>query len=213
MAQQPASSPSPSSISDHLDRFQPLALVAAMVLPGLGQFLLGYRSRAACIAAGVLGLFFSGIFVGGLDSVDRREDGVWFIGQAHVGPVVFATDYLHQTQFKGYVATGNPRMPEVLRSADPGESLVRAPDGRLRIASGGVPPLVKSVGRANEIGILFSAIAGMLNLIVIIDAAFCCTRREHDDAVREAKEHAQAKARLAAQSAGGSPSPAAGASA
>lgn len=205
MAQQNASSPAPGSTSDHLDRFQPVALVAAILLPGLGQFFLGFRARAACIAAGVLGLFFSGIFIGGLDSVDRREDGVWFIGQALVGPVVFATDYLHQTQFKGYIATGNPRMPEVLRSADPGESLVRGLDGRLHLAKGGVPPLVKSVGRANEIGTLFSAIAGMLNLIVIIDAAFCCTRREHDDAVREAKEHAETKARLAAQAGGGSP--------
>jgi hypothetical protein len=37
---------------------------------------------------------------------------------------------------------------------------------------GGEPPARKSVAKMNEIGTLFSTIAGMVNLIVVIDAGW-----------------------------------------
>lgn len=141
--------------------FRPLALLAAVAFPGLGHFLSGERPRALCIAAGILGLFFSGLLVGGIDSIDSREDRIWFFGQALVGPLAFGVDYAHQNHFK--VLDG-----KTLRSANPDEG--RAPDGRP--IPGGTPPNRKSVGKMNEIGTLFSTIAGMLNLIVILDAGF-----------------------------------------
>ena len=42
------------------------------------------------------------------------------------------------------------------------------PDGE---AGGGEPPGVVSHGRVNEIGVLYTAVAGMLNLLAIIDAS------------------------------------------
>jgi len=183
--------------TDHLDRFQPLALILGLLVPGLGQFVLGFRARAVLIATGVLGLFFGGLLIGGLDTVDRREDPIWFIGQALVGPIAFGVDYVHQHSYKGLDGSGN------LRSADPGEGLAAGVGGALRILPGGKPPLIKSNGRANELGTLFEAIAGMLNLIVLIDAAFSCSKRERDEYLRDLKEQADAKARLAAQAGAG----------
>lgn len=210
--------------------FNPAAGLAALILPGAGHFLLGERSRALAIAAGVLGLFFGGLFIGGIDSVDSREDRLWFIGQALVGPVAFGVDYIHQHHFKG---VGIP--PEILlnkkiswrqfdqltrhtRSAFPGEvrevitlQIPDAPAGqpatvsvpvlrrlspdefaragiptdvaagdsplttehlRALDAQGLGPPNRKSLSKVNELGTLFSTIAGMLNLIVILDAFF-----------------------------------------
>jgi hypothetical protein len=47
--------------------------------------------------------------------------------------------------------------------------------GQVRLATGADrPPNVKSLGRVNELGTLFCTIAGMLNLIAVIDAS---TRR------------------------------------
>jgi hypothetical protein len=155
----PADHPEPS--------FRPLALLAAAVFPGLGHFITGQRARGACIAAGILGLFVSGLLVGGIDTIDSKEDRVWFYGQALVGPLAFGVDYVHQNHLK--VKQGG-----VWRSANPTEG--RGPDGS--VVAGGTPPASKSVGKMNEIGTL-STIAGMLNLIVILDAAFPGRRQPH----------------------------------
>lgn len=158
--------------------FHPLAGLAALALPGLGHAARGEAKRGLYAGAGVLGLFFGGLLVGGIDCVDSREDGLWFIGQALVGPVAFATDALHQKHFKVI----DP-ITKQLRSAQPGE--VR--DDATGFFSPAIPkispldstgkplmnvPNVKGVGKMNELGTLFGTVAGMLNLIVIIDAAF-----------------------------------------
>src|SRR5207244_3626162 len=75
------------------DGFEPAAGVLACVFPGLGHWVLGERWRAMAIAAGVLGLFFGGMLIGGIDVVDSREDTIWFVGEALVGPVAFGVDY------------------------------------------------------------------------------------------------------------------------
>lgn len=155
-------------------RFNPLALIAAIALPGLGHIVRGEKTRGLCAGAGILSLFLGGIFIGGIDVVDSREDRAWFFGQALVGPLAFGVDYLHQNHFKvretvalrrddGSTVTGTR-----LRSARPDEG--RAPDGTP--IPGGSPPNRKSLGRVNELGTLYATIAGMVNLIVIIDAGF-----------------------------------------
>lgn len=149
--------------------FNAQALIAACVLPGLGHFVRGEKQRAVYIAAGVLGLFFGGIFLGGVDVIDRREDKVWFIGQALVGPLAFGIDYYHQRHLKVFGPDMDSRSTASRwRSAYPFEG--RDKDGAPII--GGVPPNTKSVGRMNELGTLSAALAGMINLIVIIDAGF-----------------------------------------
>jgi len=158
--------------ADTPQRFDPLAAILALAFPGAGHWFLGERKRAVLIAAGVLGLFFSGLLVGGIDVVDSKEDRWWFVGQALVGPVAFATDYVHQNRIKGI----DPRTG-VLRSANPDET--RDGSGRLAPALGGQrPPATKSLGKMNELGTLFACIAGMMNLIVALDAAFPGRREE-----------------------------------
>ena len=46
---------------------------------------------------GILFLFFSGLFIGGLDAVDMKQDRIWFIGQAFNGPIAFIADFLNQS--------------------------------------------------------------------------------------------------------------------
>lgn len=210
--------------------FSPVAGLASLILPGAGHFVLGQRGRGLAIAAGILGLFFGGLLIGGIDVIDSREDRLWFFGQAIVGPIAFGVDYAHQTHFKGVFIP-----PEILvnkkissrqlalltrapRSARPGEIreviTLQVADplpgqpaavslGVLRrltadeFASAGLPreladhdaaptpaqmsaldakglgpPNRKSLSKGNELGTLFATIAGMLNIIVILDAFF-----------------------------------------
>ncbi|MBX3388021.1 MAG: hypothetical protein KF691_01055 [Phycisphaeraceae bacterium] len=145
--------------------FNPFAGIAALVLPGLGHVLLGQVRRGTLIGLGVLGLFFSGLFVGGIDAVDSKEDALWFIAQAPTGIVAFGTNYLHQTRYKGTDPAGHgaPRRPP-----HPGESI----NSQGVIVPGGSPPAQRSLARVHEMGILFTAVAGLLNVLAAIDAMF-----------------------------------------
>jgi hypothetical protein len=162
------------------------ALVLGWLLPGAGHLFLGQVRRAILICVGVLGLFFSGLFVGGIDVVDSGlvvsntfrkvtgskspqlvtpdGDAIWFVGQAFTGPVALVVDVVHQHRFKVI----DPAEPRILRSARPGEG--RDPATGFAIA--GTPPATKSLARVNEVGTLFCTLAGLLNLIAMIDAGW-----------------------------------------
>jgi hypothetical protein len=164
---------------------QPLAAVLAIILPGLGHWHLGEPRRALCIGAGILSMFAAGLLIGGVDVVDRREDAIWFVGEALVGPLAFGVDYLHQHSLKAVGPTRqlNGDMRDEFRSGYPGE---RKEAGRWVASPGARPPSTKSLGRMNELGTLFCTLAGMLNLIAIIDAAFHA-RRQRDPAIAHAR--------------------------
>ncbi len=162
-----------------------------MVFPGLGHLAQGQTRRGILIGAGILGLFVGGIFIGGIDVVDRQEDGLWFMAQAMVGPVAFGVDYVHQHHFK-VLDPGNSD-PKRFRAAQPRSAMpgeIRDPDAgffelKLPIPAKPdpvtgkypPPPNIKSLAKVNELGTLFSAVAGMMNIIVLIDAAFPRGRR------------------------------------
>lgn len=129
----------------HEETFQPVAAALAFIVPGLGHVWLGERKRGLLIGAGVLGLFFGGLLIGGIDVVDRVSDKWWFYLQAGNGPVAFATDAINRNMQSTSI-NGNAR------------------------------PIV-SIGRVKEAGILFGALGGMLNIMVIVDAAWHTPRR------------------------------------
>jgi hypothetical protein len=170
--------------------FRPHLGAAALILPGLGHIANGQVKRGIYIGIGVLGLFFSGIFVGGIDVVDKQEDRLWFMAQGLVGPIAFGVDYVHQNHFKVLDVGGRSRTP-VGRTALPGEIRDPAakffellPPKRSPIANGvptEPPPNMKSLAKVNELGTLFCAVAGMMNLIVAIDAMFPRGRRREGD--------------------------------
>lgn len=168
------------SDTPHTPAFHPLAASLAFLFPGLGHYALGHTRRALAIAAGILSLFLGGILIGGIDVIDRKEDTVWFAGQACVGPLAFAVDYLHQSRFKVHDTRavrgpdGRAVQATILRSAHPNEGR----DAQGNPVPGGTPPNRKSIGKVNELGTLFATIAGMINLIAIIDAAWPTHRRE-----------------------------------
>lgn len=138
---------------------QPVAGLLAVALPGLGHAALGEARRGLLIGAGVLGLFIGGLLIGGVDAVDSREDRLWFLAQVWVGPVAVWVDYAHQNLLKIEDERGVRRTPDPV-----------GPNGERAAYS-------KSIGRINEIGALYCALAGLLNLIAIIDASWHTPRR------------------------------------
>ncbi|MFT3687036.1 MAG: hypothetical protein QM783_19295 [Phycisphaerales bacterium] len=125
-------------------------------------------------------------------------DPVWFLGQMFCGPLAFGVDYYHQMHLKVLEPMGKDF---ALRTAKPNE--IRDPrtgapiqvrddanknpieftdplTGQRRMSTAADrPPYVKPLARVAEVGTLSCTLAGMLNLIAIIDCAF--NRRRHDE--------------------------------
>ncbi len=128
-------------------------------------------------------MFFGGMLIGGIDVVDSEEDFPWFIAQSLVGPIAFVADYAHQHHFKVLALVeqvtpdGRRMLVETRRSAYPHE--VRDARGKASTAASPAepPPNIKSLSKTNELGTLFGTIAGMLNVIAVVDAAFPTVRR------------------------------------
>jgi hypothetical protein len=141
------------------------APVLAMLLPGLGHLSLGYRRRGLRAMVAVLGMFASGLLVGGIDAVDSEEDFPWFLAQSFNGPIAYGTDWANRSLLKsGRVGTLLPTPPPTDASGRPAQ-------GSFTVSS------LKGVGAANEFGTLFIALGGLMNLVLVMDV----TRRERAD--------------------------------
>jgi hypothetical protein len=139
-------------------QFTPTAAILAWLWPGLGHVHLGERKRGFLVMFGVLFLFLSGVLIGGLDVVDRKDDRLWFLAQVLCGPVAIAADYANQALLKPM----------------PGGWVDRYKDGDLLVAR---RLRRKSLGHVNEMGTLYCALAGLMNLVVILDALQPAQRR------------------------------------
>lgn len=128
----------------------PLAALLAWLLPGLGHWAVGERRRGVIVGLTLLALFTAGLIIGGIDVVDRRRDTLWFVGQALIGPVALAVDqyHTHLDAQAGSDISDSPEPPAAGR-----------PD----------PPYHRSLGRVNELGTLYCTLAGVLNLLAILD--------------------------------------------
>jgi hypothetical protein len=141
--------------------YNPLAAVLAWIWPGLGHLIVyRERRRAGLIMFGVLFLFFSGLLVGGFDCVDHKNDRLWFLAQSLCGPIAIAADLANQSLVQNVVPLDYSKDAELRRAAsDRDPKLLRL----LRRVS---------IGRVNEMGTLFIALAGLMNLVVILDAFY-----------------------------------------
>lgn len=140
------------------DSDQPLNIQAAvlgLIVPGLGQISLGHLKRGILAMVAVLGLFLGGVLIGGVDCVDRREDRLWFYLQAGAGPIAFAADWVNDA----YLRTGEAGK---LVPTPPAALTPRGPNPEVSS--------YKGITYANEIGTLYCALAGLLNVVVLLDA-------------------------------------------
>ena len=177
-----AASPTPPTRSP----LNPGAAVLAWLWPGLGHIARGERQRGFLIMFGILLLFVTGLLVGGLDAVDRRNDRLWFLAQSVCGPIAIGADLANQAIVQQLPADWRELSPS-LQNATTGSRVINdlewSPhkDEELRrryeegdpVLIGGLQRI--GVGRVNEIGTLYIALAGLMNLVVILDALYART--------------------------------------
>lgn len=129
------------------------AALAAWALPGLGHALLGDIRRGLIIGIAIAALWISGLAIGGVGSIHRERHPFWFLGQALLAPSL-AVQYARNT---------------FLVEATAPEDLERDLPGRI--------VYVPAYGHTSEQGVLYTALAGLLNLLAIIDVVYRDPRR------------------------------------
>lgn len=125
------------------EAWNPTAALAAWLVPGLGHYLLGQRKRGVILCVSIGLLWLGGVLIGGVSALDRQEHRYWFLGQMLVAPSVAVSYY--QGHLKTYAGAHLP-----------------GPQNQYQ----------PSYGRANEQGVLYTALAGLLNLLAIIDVLY-----------------------------------------
>jgi len=157
-------------------QWHPHAAAAGWIVPGLGHLILGQKKRGIILCVSILSLWLAGIFIGGIsviDKYDRVDSDVssakptrswWFFGQAMIAPS-FVVDVMRERMAVAHAkALGYPNHANPRGLLDP----VSATS-----ASTLAPPYEPSFGRVAEQGILYTALAGMLNLLAMIDVLYC----------------------------------------
>lgn len=145
-------------------RWNVAAAVAGWLFPGLGHFLLGQRRRGVILAISISLLWIGGLTLGGISVIDRKTHPAWFIGQMLVSPSVLV-NYYHVR----------------LRAELPGEPQPQTSPNQPP------PPYEPSFSHVHEEGTLCTALAGLLNLLAIMDVVYrdpTDPRYQPDDVIR-----------------------------
>ena len=134
------------------------------LVPGLGYWIQGLRKRGLTAGIAILLLFTLGVFIGGIRVIDVpgyrgaeqvvTPDGQWALTSRPVPTLLDKPWYL------GQILAG----PVTLAASY----------GSIEAAEAGYP---KGTAHVAEFGTLFAAVAGMLNLLTIIDAAGRATQK------------------------------------
>ena len=177
----------------------PAVAAAAWLLPGAGYWLLGQRARALAVGITVIVLFVAGLLIGGVRLVEVPGFG------DHGEKLVVSQEPRDDTDAAIEQVTERSAVPPGAREVGwvmqvhPMEEIRNKPwyiaqflTGPMNLiaswgsvdaagsAAGGVSRGFRSHSHTNELGVLYTAVAGMLNLLAIIDATSRAGRTAED---------------------------------
>lgn len=178
----------------------PVAALASWLVPGAGYWLIGQRGRAIASGVTIIVLFILGLLIGGVrlievpgwgdhgrklmvvmedrgtDPQGRRVAAERTIEESASGELegdsawIMARHPLDEVRNKPWSIAQILAGPlDIAASAGSIWASHEGPDGRHPIGA-------RSHARTNELGVLYTAVAGMLNLLVIIDASYRASR-------------------------------------
>lgn len=156
----------------------PLVAFAGWVLPGAGYWLLGERARALVVGISIIILYVAGLLIGGVRLIDVPGYG------DHGRPLVVSGERLVESDPSGpderpRAITTHPleeirNKPWYIAQVLMGPINLIASWGSVdasKVNESGTTAGFRSHARTNELGVLYTAVAGMLNLLAIIDSA------------------------------------------
>ena len=136
--------------------------IAGRLIPGGGHAIKGERRRGLVLLVSIAGLWVSGALLGGISVFDRVEHPAWYACQVLVAPTVVVERF--HASLKD--PDGAPPEPAVMGSAG---------------SPGFRPAYEPSHNRVNEQGTIFTAMAGLLNLLAIMDVVYRDPKRHRQE--------------------------------
>lgn len=149
----------------------PLVALSGWLLPGAGYFLIGEKARAVIAGTTIILTFVLGLLIGGVRVVDvpgYDANGLRKPSRGQGGLTVATTWALRTNPFDEIL-----NKPWYIAQTLVGPVNGVATWGSLSAAANGHH---MSTARLFDIGTLYTAVAGMLNLLVILDATYRSTR-------------------------------------
>jgi hypothetical protein len=149
--------------------------IAGWLLPGFGYVLLGQRIRGITIMVTVLTLYISGLLIAGIRVIDvpgYDTAGLQDRVDDHGHRVPRSTDLDYQTAH--WALLGSDFIAEIAAKPWYVGQIFAGPVNIIASAASvyeATQNLPMSHARLQEIGTLYTAIAGMLNLLAILDAS------------------------------------------
>lgn len=147
----------------------PVVALAGWCVPGLGYWLIGEKRRALFSGISILAIFVLGLLIAGVRCIDVPgfDDHGTLKRAARTGDaMIVATPIKAIVDRPWYI-------PQVLA----GPVALASSVWSVNVAAN----YPKSTARLWDIGTLYTAVAGMLNLLVIIDAAHRAARIREDN--------------------------------
>ena len=124
-----------------------IVLAIAWLIPGAGHIIMGDRKRGWIFLIAIHFLFFAGLLLGGIRALDRPRQQLWDYAQMAAGWPTVVGDLMRPQVIKNDVA--------VIRGSNGKPEKLHHPPG--------FAPLVQ------EVATTFCGVAGMLNLLVLVD--------------------------------------------
>jgi hypothetical protein len=152
----------------------PVVALAGWLVPGAGYWMIGQPARAITVGATIVGLFVLGIFLAGIRVIEVPgfDEAGLRINVDHVGR---RFDRLDPGYAQGsWVLTSGGIVAEIANKPWYIPQIVAGP---ITLAASALSVKAAQAGvsrvhaRLMDIGVLYTAIAGMLNLLAIIDSA------------------------------------------
>ena len=148
----------------------PIVAALGWLLPGLGYWMIGQKRRALLAGLSILLLFFLGLLVSGVRCIDVPGYGpsgsLIHVRQASGGskPLISSAPFKAVLDKPWYI-------PQILAGPLTIGSSLWSVSVASAVDQAGNQAYPKATARMYDIGTLYTAIAGMLNLLVIIDSA------------------------------------------
>lgn len=141
----------------------PFVAVAAWILPGAGYWLLRERARAVTAGVTILILFVLGLLIGGIRVIEVPGFG------DHGRPLA-QFDAMDEIRDKPWYIPQFLNGPVALIASWASVVCSRDEPGTSQSIA------VRSHARTNELGVLYTAVAGLLNLLIVIDSTWRAAR-------------------------------------
>lgn len=144
-----------------------IALVLAWLIPGAGHYYVGQKIRGIILMVTIAALFWAGVAMGGVMTVDSHYESWWFAAQSITGIHGLIGWYRQEQVYKSLSSDLESRTENANRPGRPGREQMTM-DHQLQQRGLVLATPTGSIVRA------YTGVAGMLNLMCIFDAVMLC---------------------------------------